>query len=300
MTQELTIHQEDKPLSVEQVVASVARIQQVLEAVMQKDIHYGIIPGCKKPSLYKPGAEKLLMTFRIAPDPQDSIIDLSTADSIRYRIIIRGIHIPTGRFIGTGVGECSSDEEKYRWRKAVCKEEYDETPADRKRAKWIAGWQGKPAYQVIQVRTNPADVANTILKMAKKRAMVDLALTATAASDIFEQDIEDLPKEMLDETIAPESSKPKVSPPKAKNQEKTEPAQAESSQGNLAQENKAQEGPSSPWNIERIIATISSAQSIGALDEAWKILTPHIAKLDPAGKSQCQKAKDTVTELLGA
>ncbi len=41
------------------------------------------------------------------------------------------------------------------------------------------------------MRTNPADQANTILKMAKKRAEVDLCLTALACSDIFTQDMGD-------------------------------------------------------------------------------------------------------------
>ena len=36
-----------------------------------------------------------------------------------------------------------------------------------------------------------ADVYNTVLKIAKKRAHVDASLTATAASDIFTQDMED-------------------------------------------------------------------------------------------------------------
>jgi hypothetical protein len=39
---------------------------------------------------------------------------------------------------------------------------------------------------------NPADHKNTVLKMAKKRSLVDATLTCTAASDIFIQDIEDL------------------------------------------------------------------------------------------------------------
>ena len=41
---------------------------------------------------------------------------------------------------------------------------------------------------------NPADYYNTVLKMAKKRAHVDAVLTATAASDIFTQDVEDMPE----------------------------------------------------------------------------------------------------------
>jgi hypothetical protein len=42
------------------------------------------------------------------------------------------------------------------------------------------------------VRTHPADLANTVLKMAKKRAFVDAVLTGTAASSIFGQDLEDV------------------------------------------------------------------------------------------------------------
>ena len=42
---------------------------------------------------------------------------------------------------------------------------------------------------------NPADYYNTALKMAKKRAHVDAILTATAASDCFTQDVEDMQRE---------------------------------------------------------------------------------------------------------
>ena len=52
---------------------------------------------------------------------------------------------------------------------------------------------------------NPADYYNTVLKMAKKRAHVDAVLTATAASDIFTQDIEDMP-EVID--VTPKPAKP--------------------------------------------------------------------------------------------
>jgi hypothetical protein len=48
---------------------------------------------------------------------------------------------------------------------------------------------------------NPADVANTILKMAKKRAQIDMTLTATAASDVFEQDLEDLTDEVRENVV---------------------------------------------------------------------------------------------------
>jgi hypothetical protein len=42
------------------------------------------------------------------------------------------------------------------------------------------------------VRTEPADLANTVLKMACKRAKMAMVLNVTAASDCFTQDLEDL------------------------------------------------------------------------------------------------------------
>ena len=183
----------DQPLTVVEMAQQVQLIQQVLAQVMKKDTHYGVIPGTgNKPSLLKPGAEKIMATFRLSADPQ--VLDLSTDDVVRYRITVR-LTSPSGRFIGAGIGECSSGEKKYLWRKAVCDAEYDETPIDRRQETWKAGYGNKPPFKQQQIMTNPADFANTILKMAKKRGLVDAVLTGTAASDIFTQELEDVPAE---------------------------------------------------------------------------------------------------------
>ncbi len=174
-------------------------VQSVMKAVMIKDTHYGVIPGCKQPSLYKAGSEVLLATFRIAISVQ--VDDLSDADCIRYRVRTIGTHQATGVVVGEGIGECSSNEAKYKWRACYSKKEFDATPDSRRRMKFKS-YQGKESEQ-MEVRTDPADVANTILKMAKKRAQIDLTLTATAASDIFTQDIEDLPEELREEYQRP-------------------------------------------------------------------------------------------------
>src|SRR5690348_3251603 len=78
-------------------------VQEVMQAVMKKDTHYGVIPGSKKPSLYKPGAEVLMATFRIAVSYQ--IEDLSTPDSVRYRVRALGTHQTSGTVLGEGAGE---------------------------------------------------------------------------------------------------------------------------------------------------------------------------------------------------
>ena len=140
-----------------------------------------------------------------------NVDDLSNSDCVRYRVTRGGQSIITGLFVGSGIGECSSDEEKFKWRKPVCDEEYNETPEDRRREVWKKV-DGK-AVKLKQVRMAPADIANTVLKMADKRAYVALALQATAASDIFTQDIEDLPEDALPE--AGKANAP-IQPPKEK------------------------------------------------------------------------------------
>lgn len=180
-------------LTAADVKANVQLVQEVMRAVMKPDVHYGIIPGCKQPSLYKAGSEVLLVTFRIAISVV--VEDLSTPDCIRYRVRTIGTHQGSGTVVGEGVGECSSNETKYKWRRCYIDKEYEATPDNRRRIKFIEA-KGN-VYENKEVRTEHEDLANTILKMAKKRAQIDLTLTATAASDIFSQDLEDMPEELL-------------------------------------------------------------------------------------------------------
>jgi hypothetical protein len=182
--------------STQQMIAQRASIVECMSSVMRKDHDYGVIPGTGKPSLYKPGSEKLLALFNLAAQP--NVEDLSTPDCIRYRVTITVIHAPTQAVVGYGVGEASSAESKYQWRAVVCEEEWQDTPEDRRRLKWKKGYQGSPASCIQQIRAEMEDVANTVLKMAKKRAQIDAVLTATAASDVFAQDVEDLVAAGLD------------------------------------------------------------------------------------------------------
>jgi hypothetical protein len=199
------------------VVARVRRVQEIMGTLMKDGTHYGTIPGTPKPTLFQPGAELLCMTFRVAPEPQ--VEDLSTGDAVRYRVTVRGVNQQTGEILGSGVGECSSDEEKYRWRRPVCDEEFAETPEDLRREKWARGKNGN--YKTKQIRTSPADIANTVLKMAFKRAMVSMTRVVLACSDIFAQDLEDLPVEVREAVVGAETEhKPDLKPP----QRKSDPA----------------------------------------------------------------------------
>lgn len=183
-----------RSLTAADIRAQVNLIKDVMIEVMREGTHYGKVPGTNGKSLWKAGAEKLMATFRLAARPR--VEDLSSDGEIYYRVFV-GLETTGGVFVGEGLGECSSREEKYAWRKAVHTKEWDATPENRRRIKF-----DKEGGETKQVRTNPADVSNTILKMAKKRAQVDAVITATAASDIFTQDIEDLPDEILAEMAA--------------------------------------------------------------------------------------------------
>lgn len=200
-------------LTAPQVKANVQLMQQVMASVMKEGTHYGVVPGTDKPSLLKAGAEVLMSTFQIAVDPQ--IEDLSGSDEIRYRIRCVGTQRTSGIVMGAGVGECSSGEEKYKWKRASNRE-FDRFPEDRRRIKYGYDRGKREEYEIKQVRTEPADVANTVLKMAKKRALVDFTLTALAASDIFAQDLEDMDPDITDNGTQPE--KRTVQQPKAKSE----------------------------------------------------------------------------------
>lgn len=176
-------------MAVSEIISHVALVQEVMRAVMKPEVHYGIIPGTDKPTLYKQGAEVLCMAFRVADSYR--VEDLSTADVVRYRVTCIGTHQATGTVLGTGMGEASSGEEKYKWRKAW-DEEFNETPANMRRIK-----SGKK-YSTKQVRTEPADLANTILKMANKRAKIAMTINVTACGDMFGQDLEDMDEALRD------------------------------------------------------------------------------------------------------
>lgn len=196
------------------VIAQVKAIQKIMSDVMKDGMHYGVIPGTKQPSLYKAGSEALLSAFHISVEPEiDSRRD---GDHISYTVRCIGRHMQSGIVVGMGVGECSTAEEKYCWRAAVCEQEYDDTADTHRRVKWNKGYKGAAPWSVLQVRTNPADLANTCLKMAKKRAQIDLTLTSLSASDIFTQDVEDLPAEYLDDGSEAPAQKPNKYQPQAK------------------------------------------------------------------------------------
>lgn len=234
---ELAVYEVPKPMSVADMRGQVALIQEVMASVMKKDEHYGTIPGTNKPSLLKAGAEKLIMTFRLVPDVEEQTIEFDNGHR-ECRVKVK-LYTQNGIYLGSGVGSCSTMEGKYRFRtgpteltaNAVPKEYWDARKTNPAEAQKLLGGPGHVAKKndhgewVIAIQgdkvehDNPADYYNTVLKMAKKRALVDACLTVTAASDIFTQDVEDMTEVIPGAAKAADengSSKPPIATPQSK------------------------------------------------------------------------------------
>lgn len=203
----------ESELTVQDLVAQVRKVQEVMQAVMKDGEHYGVIPGTKaKPTLLKPGAEKLCLLFRL--DPEYELIERQY-DGDHLTITARCVlfHAPSGQRRGSGLGSCSTRESKYAYRKGErkcpkCGAATVRKSRDDAKEGWYCwkkiegcGATFKRGDADIEKQetgriANPdlADTYNTVLKMATKRALVAAVLNVTAASDIFTQDLEDLPE----------------------------------------------------------------------------------------------------------
>lgn len=158
---------------------------------LKRGIDYGVIPGVDKPTLLKPGAEKIMQLYGCAVELEVTRRDLDTATGhLSMEFTAKAISLANGTLVGMGVGSCSTYESKYRYRYETWKDKRNAPAAgegwEQKTGKWGAYWARRTENRDL------ADQWNTVLKMGKKRAMVDLALTISGASERFTQDIEDV------------------------------------------------------------------------------------------------------------
>ena len=179
---QLIEHSDMMPVSAQELATRRETVKEIMHSVLEEGVHYGLIPYTDKKTLLKPGAEVLLNTFMIGINPH--IEDISPPGELAYRCITEGIHLQTNKIIGRGLGEASSLEEKYAWRKAVNRDEWEFFPERSRRVKFWQANNGKSG-RLLQVRQDPQSLGNTLAKMAKKRAMVDLCRTALGVSDLF-------------------------------------------------------------------------------------------------------------------
>jgi hypothetical protein len=237
--------------------------QQFVKFYLREGEDYGVIPGTRQDTLLKPGADKLCELYGMADTyPETRIRRTEDWDKglFDYEITCVLVRRSTGEVIGEGMGSCNSYESKYRWRdgKRKCPNCQKETIIKGKE-EYGGGWlcfkkQGgcgakfdenyPPIVRQTVGRTeNPdiADVKNTILKMAKKRAKIDAVIAATRSSGIFTQDMEDIAEPPAPAPAAAPAPEPKPQPA-PKPQPETKPADAAIANNKAVAEQKKPNG----------------------------------------------------------
>lgn len=210
-----------------------ALLNGFVRTCMTSGTDYGVIPGTEKPTLLKPGAEKLVDLFRCTPE---FILEASTTDFDRplfyYRFKVRLFSEAAGRVLAEGVGSANSREARYRWRngKRACPACGKDVALNKSKPpkKGYYCWDKKGGCgatfeendkritEQVTGRVENEDVAdldNTILKMAKKRALVDGAIALARCSDLFTQDLEDFADYRSEEPPPEKPAKERAMPP---------------------------------------------------------------------------------------
>ena len=240
------------PAEIKAQIEAINRFQAIVRESLIEGQDFGVIPGTTKPTLLKPGAEKITKLLGLADTYE--LVDRQEdwgKPFFRYLVKCSLSVVSNGLKVSEGMGECNSMEAKYRYRDAKrkcpkCGQETIIKGKDQFGGGWLcwkkqggcgATWaDGSPEIEDQQIgkveNEDLCSIVNTLLKMAEKRALVDAALHAGRLSDIFTQDIEDNPS--IVETSSPQvddkpsekekttrktsASKPKAEP---ENQEET-------------------------------------------------------------------------------
>jgi hypothetical protein len=167
--------------------------------------------------------------FRFAPE-YHHVKDREPDGHLTIESTCRLIHSPSGTLVATGSGICSTHESKYAYRKQNRMCPRCEKEAIRKDTKpKNEGGGGYYCWRKLdgcgaQFKT-PADIAlieeqvvgrvpnedladqwNTIIKMADKRSLIAALLNGTAASDIFNQDLEEIRENLESRAPAPQAA----------------------------------------------------------------------------------------------
>lgn len=188
-------------------------VHRFFQEVMVENQDYGVIPGTDKPTLLKPGAEKLCEFYGFAPTVREVQEDSDRETGYyRARVVLALVQRSTGQTVAEGVGEANTYEGRYRWRwvpdfKIPKDLDVSGFKADRRKnrnGEWYTSYRLE--------NEDPWALWNTVLKMAKKRALVDAALSATRSSGLFTQDAEDLQQWVDRDVLEGEVVKPKDAP----------------------------------------------------------------------------------------
>ncbi len=178
-------------MSLGEAVARYNATVEFVKAILRKDIDFGVIPGTGKPTLLKPGAEKLATFFGFST--RFNLMDkLEDWDKGRFHYRYACELWRAGQFIASSEGSCNSLEKKYRFRHLPSFKATDDEKSRAVKSENKTDKNGK-SYQMLTLENDdPFTLVNTLQKMAQKRSLIAAVLVAVNASEFFTQDIEDM------------------------------------------------------------------------------------------------------------
>ncbi|WP_213996430.1 hypothetical protein [Tepidanaerobacter syntrophicus] len=145
-------------VTLEQAVDNLKKLDQIRRRIMRQGVDYDVIQGTPKPTLLKPGAERLLQFFGLGHRVQliDKKEDWDNGFFYyQYKVTIVKQYPGYEITVAECEGSANSKEKRYR---------------------------NQDVFTIV----------NTLQKMAIKRALVGATLQATGTSGMFTQDLEDI------------------------------------------------------------------------------------------------------------
>lgn len=177
------------------------QLRECMRAVLVAGTDYGTIPGMgDKPSLFKPGAEKLLQWFgfgftndevkteRDDPERPSGIADKARRIGVTYRCTVYK-ELADGRKVTIATCEAYAgyDEDKF-----YISLDEARRKAEGKERHWAANDKRQPNPKKWEYAAEYRAPWNSVIKMCEKRSLVGAAIDATAAAGLFTQDLEDM------------------------------------------------------------------------------------------------------------
>lgn len=166
VTAEVVPYRPAAALSVPELAGLIQTVEAAKRDALRDGTDFGLIPNTgDRPTLLKPGAERLLLLFGLS---HDMAIDTERKDERPFRVTAKCTVRRGELVVASCYGTADYDETRFHTARRA-------GTGGREKPEWWAPW-------------------NTLVKMAQKRALVGAALQATGSSGLFGADLEDAPE----------------------------------------------------------------------------------------------------------
>lgn len=183
-----------------------AAVTKFIQEGLEDGRDYGVIAGTDRHTLFKAGAEKLLIAFNCTTQIEfissisDPFAEVPYLVKKWFKAEKPKDQAKVDEMKAAGTGRFKKNNASWDWQESEKEESiayghYEYTIEAkvilRSSGEIVGSGVGSASTMESKYIRNPRDAQNTVLKMAKKRAIVDATLSTFALSDRFTQDVED-------------------------------------------------------------------------------------------------------------